>query len=328
MPSNERTTPINKIQQGFRGRLNNNEGSMVVEASIVFPAFIMFIFFLIYMVQMTVISSQLHTAANNAVKQVSTHMYPVALAISFKSSDQDKEDKTGWDIPKLSLTEWAKQYSDSLPQPMSDWLLVAAAKGDVPLQDLKNIVSEAVLDPVIKPLLTPVLEGTLLNMDRLHVTQVIVPDMKIGNNPYFGIEISYELPIKVPFTHEKIVLQAKAEERLWIGDTDEQNSNAKDASTEDGQFAIVISKPNPAFAGHKAKIIAKIEPGSSAKITVYYKSGKSVAKYLGEQTSDDQGIVEWEWLVGGNTTPGMWTFVIETAAGKYTTEQFQVQSPK
>ncbi|MNJ79096.1 hypothetical protein D3C77_770120 [compost metagenome] len=63
-------------------------------------------------------------------------------------------------------------------------------------------------------------------------------------------------------------------------------------------------------------------------MTVYYKSGVSQAKYLGEATADGNGVVDWEWLVGGNTTPGTWTFVIETEDGVRTTSGFTVESPR
>ncbi|GJM75450.1 hypothetical protein HMSSN036_76660 [Paenibacillus macerans] len=63
-------------------------------------------------------------------------------------------------------------------------------------------------------------------------------------------------------------------------------------------------------------------------MTVFYKSGVSQAKYLGETTADGEGIVEWNWLVGGNTTPGTWTFVVETEDGLRTAMEFEVTSPK
>ncbi|WP_234973092.1 hypothetical protein [Paenibacillus vortex] len=60
----------------------------------------------------------------------------------------------------------------------------------------------------------------------------------------------------------------------------------------------------------------KVEPGTSAQLSVYYKSGQSTAKYLGWETADENGYIEWEWNVGFNTTPGTWLFVVETADGQ------------
>lgn len=305
----------------------NVRGSIVLEASLVLPVFLLVIFFLIYMVQMTVISTQMHNVVSNAVKQVSASMYPIALAVK-SQQDQGMEEGGGVNlqIPKVSLSEWASKFASQMQPPFSDWVREAAAKGDEPLQDLKNQLSEALLDPVIKPLLHPFTEGTILNEDRMHVSQVIVPDLKKGKTPYFGLEISYELPIKVPFTSGKIVLQSKAVERLWIGDTHEQSGGhaAGEGVDQKGQAAVVLSKPSPAYTGNQALIQARAKPGSKVTLTVYYKSGKSVAKYLGEAVADSSGKVEWKWLISGNTTHGNWTFVLETDEGVQTTDSFQV----
>lgn len=327
MLSSKRITPIEPSAR-------DTQGSMVLEASLVLPIFIMVMFFFIYMVQMTVYSVQMHFVASNAVKQVSAHIYPVALAVD-KYSEQNAGSGNGdggqenifdWSMPKLSLSEWAGQYADSLPEPLSGWITDAAAKGDEPLNDLKNSVLEAVLDPVVKPLLKPFLLDTLLSEERVHVSRITVPDLKTGKDPYFGIELSYELPIKVPFTNRKLVLQARAQERLWIGDTGELKESGSEEQAE-GRAPVILTKPEPAFAGHKARITAQVEPGTVAKLTVYYKSGVSQAKFLGEASSDEQGVVEWQWLVGGNTTPGTWTFVVETGDGLRTTAEFVVESP-
>lgn len=332
MSISKRTSPIDSIEPSPIRR-RDSQGSIVLEAAMVMPVFIIVIFFFIYMIQMTVISSQMQIVASNAVKQVSSHIYPVALAVSAISSDEEgdaakSESGSGWRMPSLSLEEWAGQYADALPEPLSDWIRAAARKGDEPLQNLKNNVLEAVLDPMIKPLLHPFVADTKLNEDRLHVNRVIVPDFKSGRTPYFGLEISYELPIRMPFTQKPIRLQAKAMERLWIGDTNELDQGGGDGEDGEGQPAVILSKPEPAYAGHRALVAALIKPGTTAKLTVYYKSGVSQAKYLGDATADENGRVEWSWLVGGNTTPGTWTFIIETEDGVKTTAQFDVESPR
>lgn len=327
---------LNKLIIHIRGR--SAQGSIVLEAALVMPVFVIVIFLFIFMVQMTLLSTQMQSVTSNAVRQVSAHMYPVALAVSNHAEGEgggDAERTSGngksaqlWSLPELSLSDFADEYASSFPEPLSGWIRSAAANGDEPLQDIKNSISETVLDPVIKPLLKPMLKDTWLKEDRIHVSRVTIPDLKKGTHPYFGLEISYELPIKVPFTGQAIVLQSRAEERLWIGDTNELNDNSGDGGEQEGQPAIILSKPVPAYAGRRAKITARIEPGTTAKLTVYYKSGVSQAKYLGEAAADENGLVNWEWLVGGNTTPGTWSFVVETEEGLKTTAQFEVQSPR
>lgn len=314
------------------------KGSIVLEASLVMPLFVMVIFLFIYMVQTTLISTQMQAVAANAVKQVSAHMYPVALAFSKSTVGEGangrevesppRKRSDGWRMPELSLSGWASEYASKLPPPLSGWVQSAANRGDEPLQEVKGSLSEQVLDPALKPMLRPFLKGTWLKEERLHVHRVTVPDLKTGRNPYFGLEISYELPIKVPLTGRRILLRTRAEERLWIGDTGEQNGEEEgEGESGQGKPASILSKPEPAYAGRRARVKALIEPGTEAKLTVYYKSGISKAKYLGTAIAGVDGIVEWEWLVGGNTTPGTWTLEIETEGGLKTTAQFNVESP-
>lgn len=324
---------MSRNKQTFRTRaLSGVRGSIVLEATLIMPMFIMVLFLFIYMIQMTVVSTQLHAVASNAVRQVSAHIYPVALAVSSQTkegqADSTQQSLSLERIYDFSISEWSSQYTSSLPSPISEWVQTAVKKGEAPLQDLKGNTVEALLDPVIKPLIRPFLKVSALNEERLHVSRVTIPDLRTGKTPYFGLEVSYVLPIKVPFTGQSIRIQARAEERLWIGDTDELGKQASEGEEDSEDAVKVLSKPDPAYAGHRTEVTALVPPGTSATMTVYYKSGVSQAKYLGEAIADEHGVISWNWLVGGNTTPGVWTFVIETENGAQATEQFRVESPK
>ncbi|MHA0857198.1 TadE/TadG family type IV pilus assembly protein [Paenibacillus sp. CMAA1364] len=308
---------LRKRQIILTNRKKNDEGSIVLEAALVFPLFIFFIVFLIYIVQMTLISTALQSTVSDTVKMVSSHMYPIALMVENGESPKGDEDSqlTGnWIVPKLSVTEWASQYSGSLPAPLSQWMMDAATMGDEPLQSVKSGMAEAVLDPVVKPLLKPFIQSDFLTYDRIHISNIYLPDMKTRDNPYFGIEISYALPVRVPFINKEIVLQAKAQERLWIGDTSERM--AEGVAEEDESTIQLLEKPDPAIVGKKARVRIKVAPHATAQLSVFYKSGKSTAKYLGWSQADADGYIEWEWFVGTNTTPGTWPFVITTEDGE------------
>ena len=310
----------------------SEQGSMVVEASIVLPMFMFFVIFLIYIIQMTLISTALQSTVSDTVKTVAAHIYPVSLAVN-KEGDGggtagQENTPSHWEIPKLSLRDWATEYSSSLPSPLNQWIADAAAAGDEPLQQLKNQTAETVLDPVIKPILKPFMPEGLLDYDRIHVSNISIPNLKSGQSPYFGIEVSYELPIRVPFLTKKIVLQAKSQERLWIGDTGEGGSGGSgDGEGKEGSIQL-LEKPDPAIASKQAKVKVRMEPGASAQLSVYYKTGKSTAKYLGWKTADENGYIEWEWNVGFNTTPGTWPFIIETADGERMEVMFTVVERK
>ncbi|WP_254777987.1 TadE/TadG family type IV pilus assembly protein [Paenibacillus sp. cl141a] len=296
------------------------QGSMVVEAALVLPMFMFFVIFLIYIVQMTLISTALQSTVSDTVKTVAAHMYPVSLAVQANAGGNGTGEGTPstshWEIPKLSLSDWVSKYSDSLPSPAKEWITEAVASGEEPLQQLKNQTVEAVLDPVVKPMMKPFMPDRLLDYDRIHVSNVHIPNLKSGTSPYFGIEVNYALPIRVPFLNKRIVLQAKAQERLWIGDTGEGGGDSGNGDGSENGAIELLEKPNPAVASKQAKVKVKVEAGASAQLSVYYKSGQSTAKYLGWKTADDNGYIEWEWNVGFNTTPGTWLFVVETADGQ------------
>lgn len=310
----------NKIRQA-----SGERGSIVVEASLVLPVFLFTFIFLVYIVQMTAYSTVLQTTASEAAKQVSVHLYPVQMA-----ADQLKKtepvSKVLQGFAKISFSELADKYASSLPDPINGWVKEAAATGDVPLRSMKDQLSSAVLDPVVKPLLKPLIQDGPLREDRLHVIGITVPTTGESNEPYFGVELTYELPLKVPFTGKPLLIRAKAEERAWIGDTGEGGAAAADGETggETGTVTVT-SVPSPAYPGQQATVRAKAAPGESVSIKVVYKSGRSTARYLGRQTADAAGNLSWTWLVGGNTTPGEWSLVVESDKGALAEASFEVR---
>lgn len=314
--------------------IKSDKGSIVLDASLVMPIFLFFIVFLIYFVQMTLFVTALQTTASETAKKISAHMYPVALAVDAAGSVD-----SGWNgaslpgtgedgifaLPELSLADMVAKYASALPEPIGQWASMAAASGEAPLLHLQSSISEAVLDPVIKPLISPVIENTVLEYDRLHVNGITLPNLKEKTNPYFGVELTYELPLKVPFTGKSIRIQASSKERVWIGATDEGTTEGNGNSGLAGNVSL-LSKPEPAYVASQATIRAKITPGASANLSVFYKTGESTAKHVGWATADEDGYVEWTWFVGTRTTPGTWPFVIETSDGARLEVMFEVVS--
>lgn len=73
---------LSEIQKPLhKGKASSEQGSMVVEAALVLPMFMFFVIFLIYIVQMTLISTALQSTVSDTVKIVAAHMYPVSLAV-------------------------------------------------------------------------------------------------------------------------------------------------------------------------------------------------------------------------------------------------------
>lgn len=330
-------------------RARGEEGSMVIEAAMVLPMYLLFVLFLIFMVQMTLYSTALQSTASDTVKVISAHMYPAALAAQQWDEGSQSEgtatagngDATGagaagesghssaassdiWSIPRLSLAEWSDSYVKDLPQPMDEWVRDAIQRGEGPLQKLQAETSQAVLDLALKPLMKPYLSTDWLDYERIHVSNVTIPDVKKGTKPYFGLVVSYELPMKVPFLNQTIVLEAAAVERLWIGDTGEEGGSSAGGGTGEHTSITILEKPNPGVANHQGKVRIKVPPNVSANLAVFYKTGQSTAKYLGWKQADDNGYIEWEWKIGVNTTPGSWPLVIQLEDGTTLEATFMV----
>ncbi|MEK4063025.1 MULTISPECIES: TadE/TadG family type IV pilus assembly protein [unclassified Paenibacillus] len=339
-----------------------DEGSMVVEAAMVLPMFLLFVLFLIFIVQMTLYSTALQSTASDTVKVISAHMYPAALAAQKWGEEQGADSGTAgqpaaagstggsigreadtaapinagvaggtsplssgtWSIPRLSLEQWGESFAADLPEPLNEWVNAAIQRGEGPLQELQAEASQSVLDLALKPIMKPYLSSDWLDYERIHVSNAIIPELKRGARPYFGLVVSYELPMKVPFLNRSIVLEASAVERLWIGDTGETGTEGDGGAGEEQHSIVVLAKPNPGVANHQGKIRVKVPPNASANLSIFYKSGQSTAKYLGWKQADEGGYIEWEWKIGVNTTPGSWPFVVRLDDGTFLEAAFTV----
>lgn len=67
----------------------------------------------------------------------------------------------------------------------------------------------------------------------------------------------------------------------------------------------LIHVTSPVSSGENATLVAHVVPSRRCRITVYYKSGPSVAQGLNPKRPV-RGRVSWTWLVGTNTTDGRW----------------------
>lgn len=301
---------------------NGERGSIVLEAAMVLPIFLFISIFLVYLVQMTLVYTAMQNVTSDTARYVATHMYPVQLAADNLVAKKILPAES-MRLPKLTFTELASKYQDAVPAPLNTWMMEAASSGDIKLQEMKNQLSAPALDTMIKPLMQKLSAENKLDYERIHVTQVTVPDLTAKTHPYFGIEIRYELPFKIPLIFKPIVLQARATERLWIGDTGEFGEDAAAEATEETGVSVV-SVPSPAYPESNISIVAKAPPGTTVHLNIQYKSGNSTAQGLGQATVDAEGNVNWTWKIPSNATPGWANYTITTADGKEVRGVFQV----
>ncbi|WP_458119716.1 TadE/TadG family type IV pilus assembly protein [Paenibacillus sp. Z6-24] len=300
----------------FPSALKREErGSIVLEAAMVLPIFLFVAIFLVYLVQMTLVSTALNNVTSDTARYVATHMYPVQKASEAIDASPI--------MPKLSLSELASQYEGAFPSPINEWMMEAASGGDAKIEQLKNQAAAAVLDAAIKPLIQQIASDNRIDYSRIHVTEVTVPDLSNKTNPYFGIEIEYELPFRVPLIFKPIVLQSRSIERLWIGDTGEFGATAQEA-TEKETGVKVMSVPQPAHPESMISIKATAPPSSVVSLEIRYKSGESTAKGLGQAIADAEGNIDWTWKIPSTATTGWATYVLTTADGQKIRGTFQI----
>jgi len=83
--------------------------------------------------------------------------------------------------------------------------------------------------------------------------------------------------------------------------------------------ARLVSVTSPISRGSHATLVARVSPERRCGITVYYKSGPSVAQGLYPKRPRN-GRVSWTWMVGTNTTPGRWSIQVSCgSAGSFRT---------
>lgn len=217
--------------------------------------------------------------------------------------------------------ELAAELAGLLPEPAGP-LLEAALRGewDEAADIAAAPLGEAVFGPLVRELAAP----SALDPGRIRITRLSLPDLSDGGDAYFRIRLAYDFPLGLPFTGSHITLTADAEERVWIADPVPAQTHPDE---EDGPGGIVIVsiEPSPLRPGRKAKLTAIGDPNAKLSLTVWYKSGKSRAKNLGEKMTDAHGIVTWEWHVSGNTTPGMWELEVTSEDGAKAHSYFVVR---
>lgn len=308
-------------------RLRTQEkASFTVEAALILPVFLLFMLLLIYLVKLAYITIALQVTAANTVKQVAAHVYPVSMAMESATNASTRtagaasssHEHSGLDSSSgaakggLSYAGITEMFHELIPSPYREWIQNTAL-----YHQIEDAAHQAVGDALVLPLIKLYTQDSLLNFERIHVTRIIWPNLQKKDQVMAGLELSYTMPMKVPFLYKEIIVQAKAVERVWIGDT----SNATDGGNKQEISAagpqIISMHPNPLKPGTRARLRAKVNPKEQAHVTVYYKSGQSVAKFLGEKTADDDGYVEWEWHVSGNTTrESQIRIVVEASEGK------------
>jgi hypothetical protein len=91
------------------------------------------------------------------------------------------------------------------------------------------------------------------------------------------------------------------------------------AATSAIPTARLVRVTSPVSPGSYATLVALVVPSRRCRITVYYKSGPSVAQGLYPKRPRNRRV-SWTWMVGTNTTAGRWPIQVSCgSAGSFRT---------
>ncbi|MGD9677842.1 MAG: hypothetical protein AB7V16_05730 [Vulcanibacillus sp.] len=302
-----------------------NKGSMVVEAALVLPIFLSFLLLLIMMIKISIVEIELTNAVSEATKQVSTHMYPVGLLYDKFSETEIGEateitiDTINDSIDKLQKTKnFLAEYSFLLPNEAKN-LLAISDRFEKGIEE----TYDNTLSVIFQPIVDYYVDDSIIKLENFQVTKVVLPDLIHGEQPYFGIEVRYDMRLNVPFFDRLITFKKQAYERVWLGEDlsftktisdSEQGDNQDeqdviDESPDDDQETMLIidSISSPVQRGHKVRIIAEGPSNRTATIKIMYQSG-FIKEIKG--TFNNQGVLIADIQIGGHSNEGIYQAII------------------
>lgn len=283
-------------------------GSVTLEAAMLMPLVLMLVFFLIFMVKTAIIAMAVQGTLSQTARQAASAWYPVSLAMDEARGTRLYEQADAWSSKLTKVGETINKVGRWLPSPVKEWA-EQASRGEWTVEQQGAKLA-------FEQLMVPFIDETVLDSDRLRLSEVELPDDTDRGQAYLTLHAEYTLPMKVPFTGTKLVLSQSARERVWIGGSATTARLAEDNTDADELHITFVSlEPNPVRPGRKATLVIRTKPGATVDLSVLYKSGQSQAKHLGSAVADESGMVSWTWLVSGRTTPGEWTLKV-TGAGQ------------
>ncbi len=315
----------------------DTKGSLTLEASLIMPIFIVFLLLLMTMIRIAITEIALNNGVAETTKQIATHYYAIDLLYKEwnKTKASELVNKTIDDIDQerneiIHAEDILKQYSEILPEGVNTLLYARESFENTARESFQELINQA-----FTPVVNRYLNNNIIDTRYLSVTKVTLPDLESRVDPYFGIELRYDMPLQLPFIHKTLVFKKKAYERVWIGATEDSNV-VEQSSTElispiysgnlgndtvDGLSIIsmdyIIQQTNKKQI---QTIYVKGPPRSSVFVTIKYPSGyvKSDSFML-----SSAGYGTCHITIGFNTNPGIFK-VIFTSGDLKTSSTFRM----
>lgn len=290
-----------KIQSIFK----QEDGSIVLEATLILPFIIIFILVLTSFVRISIVEMELENAGSETVKQVAHHIYPVIILYNeLKEQNVDSND-----VPLLDSLSSKNNIDGSLSEFVHkiDVFSAAAFEG-----------KEFLLKALLQPILDANTNDKLIDFKDYQLVNVKLPAALGGTGDNFAIELRYDQTLRIPFINQKITIIKGFEERIWYDSSvvfendKDQGEGSVDAEEDDEaeQYLRIHSISSPTQRGHKVKILIEGTPNEEVRIKLTYKSGfiKEVRGRL-----DKKGNLAKSIIIGGNSNEGVYVATVYLA---------------
>lgn len=185
--------------------MKKDDGSIVLEATIILPFFVAFIIALAVMVQVASMQIALQSSVNEATKQIATHYAPV-YGLQKK-------------IEAIPAKVTGAIY-DQISNPIAD-LFFAGAVDDLKkylTQTATRMVETATIDMsqgYVQKLTQNLAEENGLKGDQVKLIQYSLPHDK---SKLCQVRAQYTFKLPIPFFSRTVTLEAQAVEYAWIGE--------------------------------------------------------------------------------------------------------------
>lgn len=211
------------------------EGGIVLEASLILPLFLAFVVGLVLFIQIALVEMALQSGVSEATKSIAGQLYPVRILVQEAQLKYDQSraaEMLNTVVDQVqsarehvtSTEEIANEYAAYIPDSLLEivrWEKEKRVLGEGMAQDELNEFYQSQVMPRMLAAFTPIVfafcDVKFVNKSNFKVISVTLPSLKQDGEAFFGIEaqLIYQLPI--PFMSQTIVLKKRGFERAWVG---------------------------------------------------------------------------------------------------------------
>ncbi|CAN7568657.1 pilus assembly protein [Paenibacillus sp. LjRoot153] len=211
------------------------EGGIVLEASLLLPMFLAFVVGLVLFIQIALVEMALQSGVSEATKSIAGQLYPVRILVQKAQSKYDQSraaemlntvvDQVQSARNQVTNTEdIADEFAAYIPDSLLElvrWEKEKRELGEGMAHDELNGFYETQVKPRMLAVFTPIVfafcDASILDKRNFKVISITLPSVKQDGEAFFGLEVQLTYKLPIPFMSQAIVLKKRAYERAWVG---------------------------------------------------------------------------------------------------------------